>query len=163
MTDKELKKLSRLELLELLLTESRENERLREELTQAKQENTIEKSAQYLNEASKQLESALEKVNLMMGIEIDKPHNDTDAPYEDIAAADSSDSKEKKRTDLHKSEEKEPAESDDQYLDFNIYKRLIMFYIGNPDAVDALPDDIRKTVTNRINEIKGTLKPKADN
>ncbi len=31
-TDKELKKLSRLELLELLLTESRENERLREEL-----------------------------------------------------------------------------------------------------------------------------------
>ena len=35
-TDKELKKLSRLELLELLLTESRENERLREELEKIK-------------------------------------------------------------------------------------------------------------------------------
>ena len=41
MTDKELKKLSRLELLELLLAESRENERLRAEIEQIKQENTI--------------------------------------------------------------------------------------------------------------------------
>ena len=66
MTDKELKKLSRLELLELLLTESRENERLREELDRVKKENTVEKSAQHLNEMSKQLDSALQKVSSML-------------------------------------------------------------------------------------------------
>lgn len=62
MTDKELKKLSRLELLELLLVETRENERLREELAKAKKENSIEKSALILNETVKQLESALQTV-----------------------------------------------------------------------------------------------------
>ena len=59
MTDKELKKLSRLELLELLLTESRENERLREKI---KQENTIKKSAQHLNETSENLGETSEKL-----------------------------------------------------------------------------------------------------
>lgn len=62
MTDKELKKLSRLELLELLLTESRENERLREELEKIKQENTIKKSAEHLNETSENLGEASEKL-----------------------------------------------------------------------------------------------------
>ena len=52
MTDKELTKLSRLELLELLLAESRENERLRAEIEQIKQENTIIKSVQQLDETS---------------------------------------------------------------------------------------------------------------
>lgn len=65
MTDKELKRLSRLELLELLLTETRENERLREELEKAKQENSIEKSAVLLNETAKQLETALQSVKVM--------------------------------------------------------------------------------------------------
>ena len=63
MTDKELKKLSRLELLELLLAETRENERLREELEKAKNENSIEKSAQLLNETAKQLDDALQRVS----------------------------------------------------------------------------------------------------
>lgn len=73
MTDKELKKLSRLELLELLLTESRENERLREEIEKLKQENTILKSAERLNETSENLGAishklglALEQVSAMM-------------------------------------------------------------------------------------------------
>lgn len=38
MTDKELRKLNRRELLELLLEQSRENERLREELEQTKEQ-----------------------------------------------------------------------------------------------------------------------------
>lgn len=62
-TDKELKKLSRLELLELLLAETRENEKLREELAKAKKENSIEKSAVILNETAKQLDEALQKVS----------------------------------------------------------------------------------------------------
>ena len=62
-TDKELKKLSRLELLELLLIETRENERLKEELEKIKKENSIEKSAQLLNETANQLDAALQKVS----------------------------------------------------------------------------------------------------
>lgn len=71
MTDKELKRLSRLELLELLLTETRENERLREELAKAKKENSIEKSATLLNETAKQLDEALKKVSSMSNIPTD--------------------------------------------------------------------------------------------
>lgn len=67
-TDKELKRLSRLELLELLLTETRENERLREELAKAKKENSIEKSATLLNETVKQLDEALKKVSSISNI-----------------------------------------------------------------------------------------------
>ena len=63
MTDKELKRLSRLELLELLLTETRENEKLRAELAKAKKENGIEKSAVILNETAKQLNEALQRVS----------------------------------------------------------------------------------------------------
>lgn len=66
MTDKELKKLSRLELLELLLTESRENERLREELEKIKQENTIEKSAQHLNQTSENLGEMSDKLSVAL-------------------------------------------------------------------------------------------------
>ena len=67
MTDKELKKLSRLELLELLLTETRENEKLREELDKIKKENSIEKSAQLLNETAKQLDETLKRLSLVDG------------------------------------------------------------------------------------------------
>ena len=83
MTDKELKKLSRLELLELLLTVTRENELLKAELENLKQVNTIEKSAEHLNETSKQLETALKKVSSIISTgdkdsdSADKSDNDT--------------------------------------------------------------------------------------
>lgn len=63
MTDKELKKLSKLELLELLLVESRENERLRAELEQIKQESTIKISVQQLNETAENLGKTSEKLD----------------------------------------------------------------------------------------------------
>ncbi len=73
MTDKELKKLSKLELLELLLVESRENERLRAELEQIKQENAIKTSVQQLNETaenlgetSEKLDNALQQISLIL-------------------------------------------------------------------------------------------------
>ncbi len=65
MTDKELKKLSRLELLELLLNESRENERLRIELDKLKNENSVQKSAQHLNEASDKMHESLQNAAVL--------------------------------------------------------------------------------------------------
>jgi hypothetical protein len=70
-TDKELKRLSKLELLELLLVETRENEKLREELAKAKKENSIEKSAVILQETAKQLDEALQKVSSMSNMPTD--------------------------------------------------------------------------------------------
>lgn len=73
MTDKELKKLSKLELLELLLVESRENERLRAELEQIKQENNMKTSVKQLNETaenlgktSEKLDDALQQISLIL-------------------------------------------------------------------------------------------------
>ena len=62
MTDKELRKLSRLELLELLLKESSENQKLREELEKLKNEKTIEKTAERLTETADHLDSSLQNI-----------------------------------------------------------------------------------------------------
>ncbi len=63
MTDKELKKLSKLELLELLLNQTHENERLRSENEQLKREIANNKSTAQLNEKLEQLELLLTQAN----------------------------------------------------------------------------------------------------
>ena len=151
MTDKELKKLSRLELLELLLNETRENERLKEEIAKAKQENAIEKSAQHLSDISSQLEAALKKVNLLAGIQ-----DDNDETADDQNQADDF-------TDTEQDEGKESTKTDDAHIDFRIYKRLMYYYISNPDAVDSLPKKLRKAVKKRIDEITDRMNSETNN
>ena len=151
MTDKELKKLSRLELLELLLNETRENERLKEEIAKAKQENAIEKSAQHLSGISSQLEAALKKVNLLAGIQ-----DDNDETADDQNQADDF-------TDTEQDEEKESTKTYDAHIDFRIYKRLMYYYISNPDAVDSLPKKLRKAVKKRIDEITDRMNSETNN
>ena len=88
MTDKELMKFSKLELLELLLVESRENERLRAELEQLKQENTIKKSVQQLNETAENLgktsekfDDALKQISLVLS-SLNNQKNETSDEFE---------------------------------------------------------------------------------
>ena len=88
MTDKELTKFSKLELLELLLVESRENERLRAELEQLKQENTIKKSVQQLNETvenlgktSEKFDDALKQISLVLS-SLNNQKNETSDEFE---------------------------------------------------------------------------------
>lgn len=152
MTDKELKKLSRLELLELLLTESRENERLKEELEKAKQENSVEKSAQHLNETTGKLDVALQKMSSLI-TELGKAgKREYTAVTRTVTAQPVAPVE--KETVKPVEAEKPKAESNDQYVDFNIYKKLIVFFISNPENLDMLPEDLRQTVINRIEEIK---------
>lgn len=131
MTDKELKKLSKLELLELLLTETRENSRLKEEL-----------------------EDALEKVSLMMD-NLCKAEEGCDCKKDFSAAAPSDEavSVNSVTADINRIQE-ESTGSADEFVDFNIYKMLIFHYIRNPEALDNLPAELRSTVTNRIDELK---------
>ena len=63
MTDKELRKLSRLELLELLLEASRENEKLKEKIAKMKQESNAAKSIENLSATTKQVSTVLEYAN----------------------------------------------------------------------------------------------------
>ncbi len=155
MTDKELKKLSRLELLELLLTESRENERIKEELEKVKQENTVEKSAQHLNKTSDKLESALQKMSSMiteLGEVRDKEQIIvTQTVVSEPATVVDEYDEYKEKTDVPKTEVSEKA---DQNVDFDIYKNLIVFFISNPESLDVLPEDLRQSVIKRIEEIK---------
>ena len=88
MTDKELMKFSKLELLELLLVESRENERLRAELEQLKQENTIKTSVQQLNETAENLgktsekfDDALKQISLVLS-SLNNQKNETSDEFE---------------------------------------------------------------------------------
>ncbi len=154
MTDKELKKLSRLELLELLLTESRENERLREELERVKKENTVEKSAQHLNETSKQLDSALQKVSSILTVSAVKAETAENKQTVETSVtqirAEQTDSQEQKANSVYKS------------VDYNIYKNLMVFFIKNPYSLAVLPDDLRKEITDRIDNIRSRLRQKAD-
>lgn len=159
MTDKELKKLSRLELLELLLTESRENERLKEELEEAKRENTIERSAMYLSDTSKQLEGALQKVSSMISalscaegkivvtsaVQQDFSESLVNESISEIAV---------NTVEVNEQDRQPTEDSTDKYVDFNIYKNLIVFFINNPESLNVLPDDLRQTVLDRIEEIK---------
>lgn len=152
MTDKELKKLSRLELLELLLAESRENEHIKEELEKVKQENTIEKSAHHLNETSDKLESVLQKLSSMI-TELGEVREKECVVVKQTVSSESIRAKEENnlQTDTVIAD---VSENPDRYVDFNIYKNLIVFFISNPESLDVLPDDLRQTVVNRIEEIK---------
>lgn len=152
MTDKELKKLSRLELLELLLTESRENERLKEELEKVKQENTVEKSARQLNETSDKLESALQKMSSMIS-ELGEVREKECVIVKQAVVSQPVSTVEQAFDDLSSVEHK-PSAYSEHHEDFDIYKNLLVFYISNPQSLDILPNELRQSVINRIEEIK---------
>ena len=134
--------------------------RIKEELDKAKQENSVEKSAQYLNDTSKQLEEALQKVSSIIAelgevsvktvVEVPpsvKPQIQEQPPAPQPAADVSA---EKEQNGIRTVE----TESPDQYVDFNIYKSLIVYFISNPESLDVFPEDLRQTLIDRIDEIK---------
>ena len=68
MTDKELRKLSRLELLELLLEATTENEKLKEKLKKNEIEKEAAKSIENLSVTTRQVNTVLEYANNLTGI-----------------------------------------------------------------------------------------------
>lgn len=160
-TDKELKKLSRLELLELLLAESRENERLRAELEEIKQENAVKKSAEQLSETSKQLDEtsgklgdALQQVSLLIenlnkGVCVNVENkSDLSSPddkkTEEISEVDSEPIV-KEITELEKADEI-VAEDESDFADKDFEK------IFTPDDISRQIDAILQKISLRIKE-----------
>ncbi len=128
MTDKELRKLSRLELLELLLEASKENERLRDEIEALESENEAAQKLRTLSETALQLENALRYASTLIEALKEMP----------------------KKTACVSGEKTKKTGSPS---DADIYGRIMGFYSKNPDSLHHLPERLRKDVSERIKEI----------
>ena len=130
MTDKELRKLSRLELLELLLEASKENKKLQEEIDALKYENKTAQNIENLSLATGQVESALKYANsLIDNLRTTEKH---ESRYVDNA------------------EKKINSEAN---TDREIYIRMLRFFVKNDDKLSVFPSDIENDVRKRIRSI----------
>lgn len=128
MTDKELRKLSRLELLELLLEASKENEKLKAEIELLKTENKTAYNIENLSEVTRQMENALKYAN-------DLTDNLKGTSAESASAE-------------GRARPEQGASSDRE-----IYKRILSFFARNDDKLDVLPSDIANDVRARIRSL----------
>ena len=117
MTEKELKKLSRLELLELLLDVSKENELLKERIKKLNAEIATQQKIEQLSTAIQQVEQALEHTS-QLSANINTPLSVAECP-------------------------------DSQWLDKEIYRRLLQLYTENVEHLVALPYELRVAVLER--------------
>ena len=152
MTDKDLKKLSRLELLELLLSQSRENERLREDVERLKGQPYVgtmsENAIEDISKATEQLNSALYFADRVA------------RQLQNIACPAKDDNREAcdERQSYPRVPNKE-AQQDNQIMaqagsDRNLYWRIMNFYSANPAAMSELPVEIQKDIIHRLKVIK---------
>ena len=133
MTDKELRKLSRLELLELLLDASKKNKQLKEQIDRLTVENKTARNIENLSAITHQVEKALEYAN---GI--------TDSLKSTSGKADSV------NTGIR--ERKSPAASS-SLSDVEIYRQMLSFFARNDDKLSVFPADLENSVRARIRSI----------
>ncbi len=144
MTDKELKKLSRLELLELLLKESKEKEKMKAELEKLRAEKGLISTAKYLQDTASQIDSSLQNANAL-----------TDALKKIVSAeglksitqaADTCSSAPKKAS-------VPDTKSSGESTDSRLYKRLLLFFSRNSQALSHLPQELQEDIVKRLTEI----------
>ena len=133
MTDKELRKLSRLELLELLLEASKENKMLKEEISRLEVDNKTSQNIETLSVMTRQMESSIRYVSGLA----------------DVLRGASGDSVNADR----------PRHDSGSLADVDIYKRLLIFFATNEDKIDVLPADIGDDVRARIKSLLEKRKP----
>lgn len=138
MTDKELRKLNRLELLELLLEASKENKKLKEQIKRLQLENKTTRNIENLSVITGQMETALRYANNI---------TDTLRPSSNATAL--SDDNGKDNNAVNKSETKVQPLSD-----VEIYKRMLLFFANNDDKLSVFPEDIKNDVRARLRSIR---------
>ncbi len=139
MTDKELRKLSRLELLELLLEVSKENEKLKEKVGRLKLENETAQNIENLSVITRQVENALEYVNSI-----------TDAI--EASSGGAARVNVSKNADSVTKSSKSDVKAED-LTDVEIYKRMLSFFAKNDDKLNVFPSDLENNVRARIKSI----------
>ena len=130
MTDKELRKLSRLELLELLLEVSNENKKLKERIEALKNENKTAQNIENLSAATGQVEAALKYANSLI---------------DNLKASTHSESKH--------SDKREKQLNSEAMTDREIYIRMLRFFAENDEKLSVFPSDIENDVRTRIRSI----------
>ena len=135
MTDKELRKLSRLELLELLLKESKENRELKAELEKIK---SVEKTTEQLKETAAQFDTSMQNAESLVAMLRKLVFGE--------GAAEASGSGTKTKDNLYTASRKKVL------TDIDIYRRLMVFFSRDADALSLLPDRLREDVIRRLKE-----------
>ena len=138
MTDKELRKLSRLELLELLLEASKENKKLKEEISRLQEDNKTTQNIENLSVITLQVESALKYANSI-----------TDTLKTTSGETPSSEADNKSDVDKNG----EAAGGQGGLSDVEIYRRMLSFFAKNDDKLSVFPTDIENDVRARIRSI----------
>ncbi len=131
MTDKELKKLSRLELLELLLDVSKENRKLKEHINKLKADNETAQSIEHLSVMTRQVENALVYANNLTRA-LDR-NSDKSSPSNEPV--------------------KNTVSESDKVSDVEIYRQMLSFFAQNDDKLSIFPSETENVVRARIRSI----------
>ncbi len=137
MTDKELRRLSRLELLELLLEASKENEKLKEEIEKLKIENKTAQNIENLSVATHKIETALRYAN-----NITDNLKGTSGEYVAERVI---------------KEKEEPIKAK-PLSDKEIYRRILSFFAKNDEKLNVFPSDLENDIRDRIKSILERMK-----
>lgn len=152
MTEKELKKLTRLEILELLLEQTKINEELKQEIQQL---NSAQVSIESLERLSAQMNFTLSVMGTLVGdlnkfsedgSDLIKKAEEAVALYRKAEADNNSHAEEK-----HDAELSRKHKSGDE--DEKLYCRIIHFYTHTENAQHPLPADIMRDVRARLRDI----------
>lgn len=135
MTAKELKKLSRLELLELLLKATEENENLKEKIEQLEIENDTARRIEALHETACSLASSLETANTLTGV---------------LKVTALGGVEPQRLRDTEAEEAPSPKVPRKPRSDKNLYCSLLNFFVNHREALYILPADLREDVSERI-------------
>ncbi|MBR6513631.1 MAG: hypothetical protein IKT46_02230 [Clostridia bacterium] len=139
MKEKELKKLSRLELLELLLEANNENKILNERLSYLTAETEAAKSIERLAQTADRFDDMLEQTaKLLDSLKARKVESGSEKK---LSANDEHNTK-KDRTDR------------------KLYVRIMSYYEKNDSALESLPEEIQTDIRNRLKEISLNRKNK---
>ena len=130
MTDKELRRLSRLELLELLLEASKENQQLKEQVERLTLENKTTQNIENLSVITRQVENTLKYANNITGI-LKTGSADT------VPATANADS----------------DASGNRLSDKEIYRRILLFFANNNSKLDVFPDELGEDIRTRLNSL----------
>lgn len=137
MTDKELRRLSRLELLELLLEASKENEKLKEEIEKLKIENKTAQNIENLSVATHKIETALRYAN-----NITDNLKGTSGEYVAERVI----------------KEKEDPIKANPLSDKELYRRILSFFAKNDEKLNVFPADLENDIRDRIKSILERMK-----
>ena len=130
MTDKELRRLSRLELLELLLEASKENQQLKEQVERLTVENKTTQNIENLSVITRQVENTLKYANNIT----------------DILKTGSADT-------VPVAPKADTSTSVNRLSDKEIYRRILLFFANNNSKIDIFPDELGEDIRTRLNSL----------